>query len=102
MLEVYGKDGTLKQIVEKEEVDLKLDKNAVTINELPLSFNDSSFFFYVGKDITIESVTIPVFSRGVLINNGASNDMVMIAVDPLKNLYIGFRNNLKWTSIRKI
>ncbi|QUN13697.1 hypothetical protein KEC48_03985 [Clostridium sp. C1] len=102
MLEVYGKDGTLKQIVEKEEVDLKLGKNAVTISELPLNYNDSSLFFYVGKDITIESVTIPVFSRGVLINNGASNDMVLLAVDPLKNLYIGFRNNLKWTSIRKI
>ena len=102
MLEVYNKDGTLKQIVEKEEVDLKLGKNAETINELPLNFNDSSLFFYVEKDITIESVTIPVFSRGVLINNGASNDMVLLAVDPLKNLYIGFRNNLKWTSIRKI
>lgn len=102
MLEVYDKDGNLKQLSEKEDVDRKLNKDAVTISELPLSFNDLSLFFYVGKDITIESVTIPVFSRGVLINNGASNDMVMIAVDPLKNLYIGFRNNLKWTSIRKI
>lgn len=101
MLEVYGKDGTLKQIVEKEEVDLKLDKNASLIEELPTSFEDSSMLFQVGKNITVGSVTIPQYARGILINNGNSNDMVLMAVDSLQNLYLGFRNTLKWY-VRKI
>ena len=101
MLEVYDKDGTLKQIVEKEEVDLKLDKNAILIEELPTSFEDSSMLFQVGKNITVGSVTIPQYARGILINNGYSNDMVLMAVDSLQNLYLGFRNTLKWY-VRKI
>lgn len=101
MLEVYAKDGTLKQIVEKEEVDLKLDKNASLIEELPTSFEDSSMLFQVGKNITVGSVTIPQYARGILINNGNSNDMVLMAVDSLQNLYLGFRNTLKWY-VRKI
>ena len=101
MLEVYNKDGTLKQIVEKEEVDLKLDKNASLIEELPTSFEDSSMLFQVGKNITVGSVTIPKYVRGILINNGNSNDMVLMAVDSLQNLYLGFRNTLKWY-VRKI
>ena len=101
MLEVYGKDGTLKQIVEKEEVDLKLDKNASLIEELPTSFEDSSMLFQVGKNITVGSVTIPQYARGILINNENSNDMVLMAVDSLQNLYLGFRNTLKWY-VRKI
>lgn len=101
MLEVYGKDGTLKQIVEKEEVDLKLDKNASLIEELPTSFEDSSMLFQVGKNITVGSVTIPQYARGILISNGNSNDMVLMAVDSLRNLYLGFRNTLKWY-VRKI
>lgn len=101
MLEVYAKDGTLKQIVEKEEVDLKLDKNASLIEELPTSFKDSSMLFQVGKNITVGSVTIPQYARGILINNGNSNDMVLMAVDSLQNLYLGFRNTLKWY-VRKI
>lgn len=101
MLKVYAKDGTLKQIVEKEEVDLKLDKNASLIEELPTSFEDSSMLFQVGKNITVGSVTIPQYARGILINNGNSNDMVLMAVDSLQNLYLGFRNTLKWY-VRKI
>lgn len=101
MLEVYGKDGTLKQIVEKEEIDLKLDKNASLIEELPTSFEDSSMLFQVGKNIAVGSVTIPQYARGILINNGNSNDMVLMAVDSLQNLYLGFRNTLKWY-VRKI
>lgn len=101
MLKVYAKDGTLKQIVEKEEVDLKLNKNASLIEELPTSFEDSSMLFQVGKNITVGSVTIPQYARGILINNGNSNDMVLMAVDSLQNLYLGFRNTLKWY-VRKI
>lgn len=101
MLDVYNKDGTLKKIVEKEDIDLKLDKNASLIEELPTSFEDSSMLFQVGKNITVGSVTIPQYARGILINNGYSNDMVLMAVDSLQNLYLGFRNTLKWY-VRKI
>lgn len=101
MLDVYNKDGTLKKIVEKEEIDLKLDKNASLIEELPTSFEDSSMLFQVSKNITVGSVTIPQYARGILINNGNSNDMVLMAVDSLQNLYLGFRNTLKWY-VRKI
>lgn len=102
MLEVYDKVGNLKQLSEKEDVDLKLNKNCSMIRELPVSYSDTSMFFQVDKEIIHEGVSIPVFSRGIFIGNGNSNDLVMIAIDPLKNLYIGFRNNGKWTSIRKI
>ena len=101
MLEVYTKDGALKKIAEETDIELKLDKNASLIEELPTSFEDSSMLFQVGKNITVGSVTIPQYARGILINNGRSNDMVLMAVDSLQNLYLGFRNTLKWY-VRKI
>lgn len=101
MLEVYDKEGNIKKIGEETDIELKLDKNASLIEELPTSSKDSSMLFQVGKNITVGSVTIPQYARGILINNGNSNDMVLMAVDSLQNLYLGFRNTLKWY-VRKI
>lgn len=102
MLELFDKNGDLKHITESTDLDLKLNNKTSMIRELPVSYNDISMFFQVDKEIIHEGVSIPVFSRGIFIGNGLSNDLVMIVIDPLKNLYIGFRNNGKWTSIRKI
>lgn len=101
MLEMYTKDGNLKQISEKEDLDLKTDKTARAIEELPTGEDDTSFFLFVNKNITINDITIPQYSRGIYINNAQSRDGLAIIVDSSAFLYLCFRNNLKWY-VRKI
>lgn len=101
MLELFDKNGDIKKLSEKEEVDLKIDKSATIIDELPTSEKDTSQFVYINRNIIVGSVTIPQFSRGVLINNARSRDAVAIIVDANNNLYLCFRNNLVWHA-RKI
>lgn len=95
-------ESNLVAFAEEDDLNLKLDKTMVKIDELPKSFYDQSCFFQVTAPITVGNITIPQFTRGIFINNGGSNDLVMIAVDSAEYIYIGYRNNGEWRQIRRI
>lgn len=59
-------------------------------------------FFSVSTNITIKNITIPIYSKGIIMPV-QSRDAALIAVDSNGYLYIAFRNgNSNWLSIRKM
>lgn len=83
----------------KKVENLKTDVIAKEIHHLPQ--DDKSFFVHAGSNVPFPNdLTIPVYSKGVFITNGGKDGVIMM-VDNLNNLYIGFRNNGTWSG-RKI
>lgn len=101
-MEFYNSKDEKINLATIADVNSKMNNKTVMIRSLPTSFDDESFLFQVDKNITIQDEYIPVYSRGIFINSGESNDALLIAISPSKNIYIGFRNNGEWTSLRKI
>ena len=65
------------------------------IKELPTDSN-TQFAFNVVTDIRTEHITIPKYSKGILI---AFGDAILIGVDITGKLYAGYRNNNKWSLV---
>jgi hypothetical protein len=59
-----------------------------------------SCFLHLTANATIDNVTIPIYSKGVLSTNG-SNDATLYAIDTTGTLYSAFRNNGSWSRARK-
>ena len=77
----------------------KADVVAKDIDHLPES--DKSFFVHAHSNIPFpDGLTIPTYSKGMFVTNGGQ-DGVIVMVDNLNNLYIGFRNGGNWIG-RKI
>lgn len=94
MLTLFNKLGDPIKISEEKDLNYKIDKYALSINTAPSS-EDGSCLLYFSKSVQFGNITIPTYSRGILINM-YSADAAIIAIDSAMNLYACFRNNMVW------
>nr|DAJ80096.1 MAG TPA: hypothetical protein [Caudoviricetes sp.] len=92
-----GLDGVKNDVLSLK--NLKADALAKNIDNLPQ--DNKSFFVHAKSNVPFPSgLTIPTYSKGVFVTNGGEDGVIMM-VDALNNLYIGFRNGGTWSG-RKI
>lgn len=70
-----------------------LPKNNVAISEPPTQ--TESCFVGLANSFTIGNVTFPIYAKGLLLTNGAS-DASLIVIDAMAQVYVAFRNNGTW------
>lgn len=94
MLTLYDKNDNVRKLSERS------DNLRVLVIEESMPSYDYTGMFYVGKNVNIDGITIPQFSRGFLVCESTS-DGAGIAIDPSRLIYALFRNNGVWYA-RKI
>lgn len=66
------------------------------------SIKETSFFM-CNSAVPIGNVYLPKYTIGIVIfRNVTSGDAILLAVDFIKNLYVGFKNDDTWLDARVI
>lgn len=91
---VYDSKGISKNIVEKDD----LEKFVTHINELPKTF---SGFVKVDKNFMLGSITVPMYSRGIIITLSETDGICMFVTETSK-IIVAFRNGGKWVQARQL
>lgn len=77
-----------------------------TINETPYRIDDltkykgRSYLFVCNSIVPCGSITLPKYTTGLVIEQNYIQDAVIWAIDPARNLYIGYRNGNEWSCRR--
>ena len=89
MLTVYDKNDNARKLSERSD-----NLRVLAIYESMPSY-DYTGMFYIDKNIIIDGITIPQFSRGFLVSDSVS-DGAGIAIDYSMGIYALFRNGGVW------
>lgn len=65
------------------------------------TYNGQTYVFKCASQVPCGSITFPSYTTGLIIEQREGwTDAVIIAIDPARNLYIGYRNGTTWQSRR--
>lgn len=79
-----------------ESLNHRFLTNGKVYNSLDDIPDVGSCFGVIEKSISINTVSIPAYSRFVFINTGKSTDGALLAVDSLGNTYSAYRTSKTW------
>ena len=91
---VYDSNGISKNIIEKDE----LEKAITHIDRLPKTF---SGFVRVTENFMLGSITVPMYSRGIIITLSDTDGICMFVTETSK-IIVAFRNMGKWVQARQL